>query len=50
LKARTTPSAGKIVAIVFWDAEGCILVNFLPRKENINAIRYVQMFQKLMCT
>jgi hypothetical protein len=51
LKARTAHSAVKIVAPVFWDAERCILVNFLPRKENtcISAVRYVQVLQKLRC-
>jgi hypothetical protein len=29
-KARTVPSAGKVMGTVFWDAKGCILVDFLP--------------------
>jgi phytoene dehydrogenase-like protein len=31
----------------FWDSEGCILVNFLEKRETINAARYVQMLNKL---
>jgi hypothetical protein len=34
------------VGTVFWDAKGCILVDFLPRNK-INAVLYVQMHQKL---
>jgi hypothetical protein len=31
-EARTILSTGKIIGTVFWDAEGCILVDFLPKK------------------
>jgi hypothetical protein len=30
-----------------WDAEGCILVDFLPKEETFNAAHYIQMFKKL---
>jgi hypothetical protein len=46
-KARTILSAGKIMATVFWDVEGCILVDFMYRKETVTAVRYVQILQKL---
>jgi hypothetical protein len=31
---------------VFWDSEGCILVEFLEKGETINAARYVQTLNK----
>jgi hypothetical protein len=39
--ARTVPSAGNIVGEVSWDAEECILVDFLPRKETVNVVCYI---------
>jgi hypothetical protein len=30
-----------------WDAEGCILVDFLPKVETVNVAHYIQMFKKL---
>ena len=41
-KSKTVPSAKKIMGTVFWDAEGCILIEFLEPGKNINADRYVQ--------
>jgi len=35
------PSA-KVMGTVFWDAEGCILIEFLEPGKNINAAHYVQ--------
>ena len=32
---------------VFWDAEGLILTEFLERRQNITAARYVQTLHKL---
>jgi hypothetical protein len=40
-------SAGKIMRIVFWVAEACILIHFLPRKETVNAVCYIHILQKL---
>jgi hypothetical protein len=34
------PSAGKIMASVFWDSEGVIYVNFLPPHATVNAQYY----------
>ena len=30
-KLKTQPSAGKVIATVFWNAKGVILLDFLPR-------------------
>jgi hypothetical protein len=37
----TLPSPRKKARTVFWDAEGCLLANFLPRKGIVNAVFYV---------
>jgi hypothetical protein len=34
------------MGMVFWDAEGCILIKFLPPGETINAARYVEILKK----
>ena len=41
------PSAKKIMGTVFWDAEGCILIEFLEPGKTINAARYVHTLLKL---
>jgi hypothetical protein len=38
--------AGNVVEIFFWDAKGCILLDFLPRKDTVSEVCYVQMPQK----
>ena len=41
------PSAKKIMGTVFWDAEGCILIEFMEPGKTINAARYVNTLLKL---
>ena len=41
------PSAKKIMDTVFWDAEGCIVTEFLEPGKTINAASYVQTLLKL---
>ncbi|XP_067122537.1 histone-lysine N-methyltransferase SETMAR-like [Centruroides vittatus] len=36
-KAKTVPSAGKVIASVFWDAKGIIFIDYLERGKTINA-------------
>ena len=48
-KTKTMPSAKKIMGTVFWDAEGCILIEFLEPGKTINAARYVQTLLKFQC-
>jgi Transposase. len=36
-KFKTTPSAGKGMATIFWDAEGLILVDILLCSQTINS-------------
>jgi len=46
-KAKTVPSAAKVMGTVFWDAEGLILAKFLEGGQTITAARYVQTLHKL---
>lgn len=46
-KCMQTMSARKIMATVFWDRKGVILVDFLERGTTINSQRYCQTLQKL---
>lgn len=46
-KFKATLSAGKVMATVFWDRHGVLLVDFMPRGTTINADRYVETLEKL---
>ena len=46
-KAKTVPSAAKLMGTVFWDAEGLILAEFLEPGQTITAARYIQTLHKL---
>ena len=39
-KFKTQPSAGKVVATVFWDAQGVIMLDFLSKKSTITGAYY----------
>jgi hypothetical protein len=42
-KFKTFPSGGKVVITVFWDCEGVILVDAMPRGETINSDAHISM-------
>ena len=44
-KFRTQPSAGKVMATIFWDSEGLLLIDYLPSK--ITGQYYVELMFKL---
>jgi histone-lysine N-methyltransferase SETMAR len=46
-KFKTQQSAGKIMATVFWDVSGPILVEFTPKGTTINSDRYIETLKKL---
>ena len=48
-KPKAMPSAKKIMGTVFWNAEGCILVEFLEPGKTTNAACYVHTLLKLRC-
>lgn len=47
IKISGQPSAGKVVAWVFWDAEGVILLDFLERGNTINGDYYSGLINRL---
>ncbi|XP_076667941.1 histone-lysine N-methyltransferase SETMAR-like [Andrena cerasifolii] len=46
-KAKTVPTAGKVMASVFWDARGIILIDYLQRGKTINGEYYANLLQRL---
>ena len=46
-KARVTPSAGKVMATVFWDSEGIILTDFLEKGRTITGQYYSSLLVQL---
>ena len=46
-KAKIVKSAGKVMASIFWDAKGVLLVDFLETGQTINGMYYAQLLQQL---
>ena len=46
-KFKSVISSRKIMASVFWDRKGILLIEFLPQGETINALRYCETLKKL---
>jgi histone-lysine N-methyltransferase SETMAR len=46
-KFKTTQSAQKIMATVFWDHKGVLLVDFLTQADTVNADRYCDTLNRL---
>ena len=46
-KAKTVPSAGKVMASVFWDAAGIIYIDYLQKGRTINGAYYVNQLDQL---
>ena len=46
-KFKTQPSAGKVMATVFWDAKGVIMLDFLPKRSTINGVCYANLLDQL---
>ena len=46
-KFKTQQSAGKVMATVFWDAKGVIMLNFLPKRSTITGVYYVNLSDQL---
>lgn len=40
IKARRVPSVGKVMITVFWDCDGIILIDYLPKGRTINSEYY----------
>jgi hypothetical protein len=46
-KAKTLPSAGKIMATVFWDSQRIILINYLEKSKTITGASYSSLLDRL---
>ena len=42
-KAKTVPSAGKVMASVFWDADGVLLIDYLRKGQKINDTHHASL-------
>ena len=46
-KFKTQPSAGKVLATVFWDGKGVIMLNVLPKRSTITEMYYPNLLDHL---
>ena len=46
-KFKTQPSAGKVMATVFWDTKGVIMLEFLPKRNTITGVYYANLLDQL---
>jgi histone-lysine N-methyltransferase SETMAR len=46
-KAKTVPSAGKVMATVFWDSQAIILINYLEKGKIITGAPYSLLLDRL---
>lgn len=46
-KAKSIPSAGKVMASVFWDAKGILLIDYLEKGRTITGEYYSQLLDQL---
>ena len=46
-KFKTQPSAGKVMATVFWDAKGVNVLDFLPKRSTITGVNYANLLDQL---
>ena len=43
-KAKTVPSAGKVMATIFWDSHGIILIDYLQKGKAITGEYYAMLY------
>jgi hypothetical protein len=46
-KTRSVPSAGKVMALVFWDAEGILCIDYLEKGKTITREYYSNLLTRL---
>ena len=46
-KFKTQPSAGKMMATVFWDAKGLIMLHYLSKRSTITGVYYANLLDQL---
>ena len=44
---KTQPPAGKVMATVFWDAKGVIMLDFLPKRSTITGVSCANLLDQL---
>jgi len=49
-KAKVTHSAKKIMATIFWDCRGILLIDFKERNTTVNTAYYASLLHKLCDT
>jgi len=47
-KFQVQKSAGKVLASIFWDQDGILLIDYLPKGQNINAEYYSSLLDVLI--
>ena len=47
IKFRVQKSAGKVLALIFWDLDGILLIDYLPKGQTINAVYYSSLLEQL---
>lgn len=50
VKAKVAPSAGKRMAVVFWDKGGILQIDWLPKGDTINSQYYIACLERLRNT
>jgi len=45
--SRVQKSAGKVLASIFWDQDGILLINYLPKGQTISAEYYLSLLVQL---
>ena len=46
-KFKTQPFSGKVMATVFWDVKGVIMLDFFPKRSTITAVYYANLLDQL---
>ena len=46
-KFKMQPSAGKVMATVFWGAKGVIMLDFLPKRSTITGVHYANLLDQV---
>ena len=47
IKFKVVPSAGKVMATVFFDCQGVVYTEFMPKRTTINALSYCRTLENL---
>jgi len=46
-KFRVQKSAGKVLALIFWDQDSILLIDYFPKGQTINAEHYLPLLVQL---